>query len=89
MDPTTTTETRSVVGNDRVLEKLLKKKSSEKFLKPFLLEFSRMIRPYMWMLVGVYLSLILPIMILMVLLIVAYGHILQLCEGRMSPRNIL
>lgn len=77
-DSVTNTESKTL--QERIVEKLLRRKSSDRFLKPFLQELNRISRPYIWLLVGVYLSLILPIGVLMVLLINAHSNILRLCN---------
>jgi hypothetical protein len=51
-------------------------------IRPLFQELYRKIRPYLWFLLGIYLSLVLPILILVGLLIHAHGHIIQLSSAK-------
>lgn len=51
-------------------------------IRPLFQELTKKIRPYMWLLLGIYLSLVLPILILVVLLVHAHSHIIQLTTMR-------
>lgn len=67
----TESKRKSTVVSDRLMEKLL---SRTKFLRPLLDELMRYARPYMWLLVGLYLSLIVPMIVLMCLLFHVHGY---------------
>jgi hypothetical protein len=69
-----TTDTKKKVKG-LVFEKLMNR---AKFIKPILDEFLKVIRPYVWILLGIYLSLIIPLLILIGLLIHTHIYIIHL-----------
>lgn len=59
-------------------------KIQDTVIRPLFQELYRKVRPYLWFLLGIYLSLVLPILILVGLLIHAHGHIIQLSTTKVS-----
>lgn len=66
---------------DIFIQKLLKQTPQhfhDSVIRPLYQEILKRVKPYLWFLAGVYLSLILPILVLVGLLVHAHGYIMHL-----------
>lgn len=76
---------RSVTAPDRFFEKLMKSRVTHpKILNPLLEECRKLIRPYLWFILGCYLLLFLPLLILVILLIDSHSRLVHLCYCKPS-----
>ena len=77
---TETNKSTKVIARDMLFDKFMGRTSSihEKLIRALMKEVNKILRPYLWLVIGIYMSLILPLIVLIILLIHTRGYIIHI-----------